>query len=218
MSTADRIERLVIDDLLRGALRPGTWIRQDALAARLGVSKIPVREALQRLTALGLLQFETNRGAMVPLLTVAEAIENSVLRQSIETEMLRQAIPNMSIVDLAEAEFALGNTELSVTASNWAFHSALYRAAGWQRGLAMVEILHAAMAPYVLLYIEGLDGAGHSAAEHVALLDACRTGDVDAAVRILRSHLTDASSAVIEFLDAPNPERTPTDPELGPPV
>ncbi len=202
MSTVDRVERTVIDDLLRGALPPGTRIRQDVLATELGVSKIPVREALQRLSALGLLVFETNRGATVPPLSVAEAIENSVLRQSLEVEMLRQAIPNMSIVDLAEAELALGNAELGVTESNWAFHRALYQAAGWQRGLAMVEILHAAVAPYVLLYVESLGGAEHSEAEHHGLLDACRNGDVDSAIVLLQSHLADASTAVIDFLSA----------------
>ena len=189
-----------MDELLRGELAPGTRLRQDALAAQLGVSKIPVREALQRLAALGLLQFETNRGATVPLLSVDEAIENAVLRQSIEVEILRRAIPNMTIVDLAEAELALGDTELGVTESNWAFHRALYRAAGWRRGLAMVEILHAAVAPYVLLYIESLGGAEPSATEHVALLDACRAGDVEAATALLRTHLADSSDAVIDFL------------------
>ena len=200
MSTVDRVERAVMDELLRGELAPGTRLRQDALAAQLGVSKIPVREALQRLAALGLLQFETNRGATVPLLSVDEAIENAVLRQSIEVEILRRAIPNMTIVDLAEAELALGDTELGVTESNWAFHRALYRAAGWRRGLAMVEILHAAVAPYVLLYIESLGGAEPSATEHVALLDACRAGDVEAATALLRTHLADSSDAVIDFL------------------
>lgn len=202
MSTVDRVERVVIDDLLRGNLAPGTRIRQDALASQLGVSKIPVREALQRLSALGLLQFETNRGATVPQLTVAEAIENSVLRQSIEVEMLRHAIPKMSIVDLAEAELALNNSDLGVTESNWAFHRALYQAAGWDRGLAMVEILHAAVAPYVLLYIESLGGAEPSETEHAGLLDACRGGEVDSAATLLQSHLADATTAVIDFLRA----------------
>ena len=136
----------------------------------------------------------------MPTLSVAEATENAVLRQSIEVEMLRQAIPNMSIVDLAEAELALGDADLGVTESNWAFHRALYRAAGWRRGLAMVEILHAAVAPYVLLYIESLGGAEPSDAEHVALLDACRAGDVDAATTLLRTHLAASSAAVIDFL------------------
>ena len=126
MSTVDRVERSVIDDLLRGVLAPGTRIRQDALAAELGVSKIPVREALQRLSAVGLLQFETNRGATVPALSVAEAQENSTLRAAIEVQLLRQAIPNLTIVDLAEAELALSNTEMGVAESNWVFGVELY--------------------------------------------------------------------------------------------
>jgi DNA-binding GntR family transcriptional regulator len=200
MSTVDRVERSVIDDLLRGELGPGTRIRQDALATELGVSKIPVREALQRLSAVGLLQFETNRGATVPAMSVAEAHENSVLRTAIEVELLRAAVPNLTIVDLAEAELALASDEMGVTESNWVFHRALYRAAGWTRGLAIVEILHAAVAPYVLLYIESLGGAEDSDAEHIALLEACRSGDVDLAITLLRSHLSDASDAVIGFL------------------
>lgn len=202
MSTVDRVERAVIEQLLRGELAPGTRIRQDALAAELGVSKIPVREALQRLSALGLLQFETNRGATVPMLSVTEAIENAVLRTSIEVEMLRRAIPAMTIVDLAEAELALDDATLGVTEANWAFHRALTRPAGWRRGLAMVEILHAAVAPYVLLYTDGLGGAEASHAEHRALLEACRAGDVDAAVSLLESHLADSSAAVIAHLDS----------------
>jgi DNA-binding GntR family transcriptional regulator len=148
------------------------------------------------------LQFETNRGATVPLLSVAEAIENAVLRTSIETEMLRRAIPAMTIVDLAEAELALDDATLGVTEANWAFHRALYRPAGWRRGLAMVEILHAAVAPYVLLYTDGLGGADASEAEHRALLEACRAGDVDGAVSRLASHLADSSAAVIAHLDS----------------
>lgn len=200
MSTVDRVERSILDDLLRGALAPGTRIRQDVLAAELGVSKIPVREALQRLSAVGLLQFETNRGATVPALSVAEARENSVLREAIEVQLLHQAVPNLSIVDLAEAELALTNTEMSVTESNWAFHRALYRASGWTRGLAIIENLHAAVAPYVLLYVDSLGGAADSEAGHEALLDACRTGDVETAVRLLAAHLSEAADAAIEFL------------------
>lgn len=202
MSTVDLVERTVLDDLLRGALIPGTRIRQDALAAELGVSKIPVREALQRLCAVGLLQFETNRGATVPPLSVAEALENSVLREAIEVQLLRQAVPKLTIVDLAEAELALSNTEMGVTESNWAFHRSLYRASGWTRGLAIVEILHAAVAPYVLLYVESLGGAEDSATEHAALLDACRAADVEAAVGLLKNHLDEAAHAVIDFLGA----------------
>jgi DNA-binding GntR family transcriptional regulator len=200
MSTVDRVERSVLDELLRGDLVPGTRIRQDALAAELGVSKIPVREALQRLAAVGLLQFETNRGATVPALSVAEALEIAVLREAIEVQLLRQAVSKLTIVDLAEAELALSYADMGVAESNWAFHRALYRASGWTRGLTIVEILHAAVAPYVLLYVDSLGGAEDSDAEHAALLESCRAGDVETAVELLQSHLSEAAEAVIDFL------------------
>ena len=92
--------------LLRGELEPGTRLRQDELAQRLGVSKVPVREALQRLAATGLLRFEANRGAIVPGLTADDARENFALRRAVEPLLLEGSIPKLSIVDLAEAELA----------------------------------------------------------------------------------------------------------------
>ena len=203
MSTVDAVQAAVMTDMIRGAVAPGTWVRQDELADRLGISKIPVRGALQRLAAIGLVRFETNRGAVVPELSADDARENYALRQAIEEQLLRRALPRMSIVDLAEAEVALAPT-MSVTESNWHFHRALYRASGWQRGLAMVEVLHAAVAPYVALYTQGLGGAEASDGEHASLLDACRQGDVDEACGLLDRHLTDAATSLIGFLDGPS--------------
>jgi DNA-binding GntR family transcriptional regulator len=80
------------------------------------------------------------------------------------------------------------------------FHRALYRSSGWERGLSLAEILHAAVAPYVLLYTEGLGSAPQSDAEHLAILDACRTGDTSA-VDILEGHLDHASEALARFLN-----------------
>jgi DNA-binding GntR family transcriptional regulator len=214
----DGVERVLLDELLRGEHPPGSPLRQDELAARLGVSKIPVREALQRLGANGLLVFETNRGARVPVLSVEDAIENATLRRAIEVELLRQATPRLTVVDLAQAEHELDSApdadpmsssmpspttspmSDSVTAANWRFHRALYRSSGWSRGLAIAEMLHAAMAPYVLLYLRSLGGRDPSDVEHRALLDACRTGDTEMALELLRVHLDTATTTVIDFL------------------
>ena len=200
MSTVETVQRELLDRMLRGEFEPGLRLRQDALAAEMGVSKIPVREALHRLAATGLLDFETNRGAVVPNLTAAEAEEHFTLRSSIEPQLLRRSIPKLSVVDLAEAELALSSRELSTTESNWLFHRALYGASGWEKGLAICEILHAAVAPYVDLYIETLEGAGDSDAEHHRLLDACRAGKIKEAVKLLEVHLAEAERALVGFL------------------
>lgn len=203
MSAVELVEHTVMAELLRGGLRPGERIRQDALAARLGVSKIPVREALQRLAANGLLRFESNRGAVVPTLTAADAEEHYALRRAIEPLLLERSLPRLTIVDLAEAELALGGDtgESSDSAeANWRFHRALYRASGWARGLAVCEMLHAAVAPYVGLYTRSLGGAGTSDGQHRALLAAARAGDLPTALDVLGNHLDEAAAAVIEFL------------------
>ena len=200
MSTAERVQEYVTGELLRGALQPGTWLRQDELAERLHVSKIPVREALQRLAALGLLRFESNRGVTVPTLTVADAEEHFELRRAVEPRLLARAVPHLTIADLAEAEMALDVGGTAPTEANWRFHRALYAPAGWQRGLAIVATLHVAVAPYVLLYTRGLGGAEISDAQHVAILDACRSGDVDTALTVLHTHLDEAEVALRRYL------------------
>lgn len=189
-----------MQDLLRGGIMPGHWLRQDELAERLGVSKIPVREALQRMVASGLLRMEPNRGVVVPQLTAAEAEEIFGLRRGIEPQLLERALPMLSIVHLAEAEVALGDDRAPVAEANWAFHAALYRASGWERGVGVAEILHVAVAPYVALYTEELDGGTHSHDEHRAILDACRAGDGEWAVQILLSHLGSAERTLARCL------------------
>jgi DNA-binding GntR family transcriptional regulator len=199
MSTVDHVQETVMDGLLRGEYPPGTWLRQDELAAQLGVSKIPVREALHRLAAIGLLRFEPNRGAVVPALSAADAEENYGLRRAIEPELLRRAVPRLTIVDLAEAELATAGEGLSLTEANWAFHRALYQASGWVHGVAMAETLHAAVAPYVVLYTAELGGATDSEVEHRAILEACRSGDADTACARLHDHLEAAETALLAY-------------------
>jgi len=200
MSTVDLVEQRVRDGLLRGEYAPGTWLRQDDLAAELGVSKIPVREALQRLAAASLVAFEPNRGAIVRALTAADAEEIFALRLAIEPLLLGRAIRRHTIVDLATAELELAKPAGSITEANWRFHRALYAAAQWQRALVTVETLHAQVAPYVLLYTEGLGGANTSDAEHRRLLELCRAKDVDAAEGVLRDHVLEAAQSVMGYL------------------
>jgi DNA-binding GntR family transcriptional regulator len=196
MSTAERVEQWVRQALLRGDYAPGAWLRQDELAAELGVSKIPVREALQRLAAASLVTFEPNRGAMVRPLAAGDAEEIFALRLAVEPDLLRRAIGRQTIVDLATAELALTSSSRTLTEANWEFHRALYSAASWARALVMVETLHAAVAPYVLLYTKQLGGAAHSDAEHHELLVYCRAADVRPAVRVLRAHIRAAAEAL----------------------
>src|ERR1043166_1378508 len=78
--------------ILRGDYPEGEPLRQDALADELGVSRIPVREALRQLEAEGLVTFSPHRGAVVSVLSLEEIAELFELRAEIECDLVRRAI------------------------------------------------------------------------------------------------------------------------------
>jgi len=201
-NTAHEVSDALRGSILRGKLRPGARLRQDRLAEALGVSKIPVREALQRLAAEGLATFDANRGFAVATLTAAEAEEIYALRLALELPLLERAIPHATIVDLAVAEHALETGAHATPEGNWVFHRALYAPSAWVRGLKLVGDLHVAVAPYLLLYLGEADAAEASEAQHRRLLEHCRSRDVRHALDVLREHLDMAGSRLVAGLAA----------------
>src|SRR6476661_4206337 len=93
--------------ILRGHYPEGEPLRQDAIAEELGVSRIPVREALRQLEAEGLVTFSPHRGAVVSSLSLAEIDELFELRADIEGDLLRRAISKMTNEQLDRATAVL---------------------------------------------------------------------------------------------------------------
>ena len=91
-------------DILSGATKPGTLLRQEDLAARFAMSRIPVRDALRLLEAEGLVTIATNRGAQVSRLSRSEVAEIYHLRSLLECNCLGLAIPRMSETELDRIE------------------------------------------------------------------------------------------------------------------
>src|ERR1051326_7295505 len=77
---ADDIARLLEDEIVAGTIAPGTVLRQEQLSERFDVSRTPVREALRRLAALGLVSFEPNRGVRVRAISASELREAFLVR------------------------------------------------------------------------------------------------------------------------------------------
>src|SRR4051794_17837943 len=102
--TADALR----DRILRAHYPEGLPLRQDAIANELGVSRIPVREALRQLEAEGLVTFSPHRGAIVSTMSLKEIRELFELRAEIESGLLRRAIPEMTAEDFARAAEILG--------------------------------------------------------------------------------------------------------------
>ena len=120
------------DQIIRGEIAEGSQLRQDAIASRYQVSRIPVREALRQLEAEGLIAIVPNRGAIVPVLAPEDVEELFTIRALLEPELLKLSIPKLTQADFSQAESILRKFETELRSEghvatwgrlNWQFHS-----------------------------------------------------------------------------------------------
>ncbi len=191
--------------ILRGELKSRQPLRQDKLAADLGVSKIPVREALAQLKAEGLVTYKSNRGAFVTALSPTEAREIYLMRMALEAIALEQALPKLGRRDFVLAHSALLSLDAEPDPArwaelNWEFHAALYAPAAMPHLLGTLQMLHVNVGRYLVLYLDRMAFQTQSQAEHYALLAACQAGDLTDAQTVLTAHLQAAADALIAYL------------------
>ena len=145
---ADDVAVLIEEALVNGEFAPGTVLRQEQLSERFGVSRTPVREALRRIAALGLVQFVPNRGVRVRTLSQEELREAFLVRAELEslvTEIAAQKMTRDDLHELEEAERRFGRLTKELRSrepggdrrsvmtdwmrANHEFHDVLYRIA-----------------------------------------------------------------------------------------
>lgn len=181
--------------ILSGAAAPDLPLRQDAIAAELGVSKIPLREAMARLEHEGLVRAEPNRGWFVRPLDAAEAREVFELRLALEPELAALAASRADEGERAAARAAFSSLEQAADeargSSNRAFHLALVAPAGRPVTFDIVERLHILADRYVRKHLEPRGRDARADAEHRIVLDAWLARDGGAVASMLRDHIAE---------------------------
>ena len=208
-SLASAVSNVLRDRILRGELKAGDQLVQHTIATELGLSRIPVREALRQLEAEGLVKIIDHRGAVVASLSADEILEMFEVRMLLESHLLRLAIPRMTDEDFEEAESILesytGSLEKEENvenwgALNWKFHSCLYEAANRPRILSMAESIHNNADRYVRLHLFLVRETTRANQEHRTILQFLKERNVEAACRRLELHIESAGQSLAEYL------------------
>lgn len=200
---------LLRERIISGQYEGGYQIRQEAIADELGVSRIPVREALVQLEAEGLVVIHTHKGAVVAKLTAEDAIDIFEARLIFEPFILSKAMEKATPEDIKHVwkayrdyEKALvgGEGPMMLSQLNWAFHIALSYAADRPRSLSVLSTLYNSADRYLRLQIDAKAAQEKALEEHRALAQHFADGNLSAAQKLLKKHITDARDDVIRDL------------------
>jgi DNA-binding GntR family transcriptional regulator len=204
-TTPDLIADELRAEITRGEPPPGHALRQEELAARFGVSRLPIREALRRLEAEGLVVVHPNRGAYVSQLDADQVREIYDLRILLEGDLLVRSIKRMKDDDIRAIENVMLRAERQARGQAWSelddeFHAALYEPAARPRQLAMAMSLRGTVKNYQHAHAALPASTREWLRDHRALVDACRNRDSRQARRHLEDHLERAAAVVISRL------------------
>jgi DNA-binding GntR family transcriptional regulator len=191
--------------IVQGVLSQGSPLRQDELAAALGISAIPIREALRQLEAEGLVDFVPRHGATVAALTAEEVTEISEMRAVLEPLALKLSIPRISDSELQECKRILDEMDRSpdvepVYELHGQFHIGLYAACGRKRLLHLIESFELRMERYFRFLVGRLSYHQRGQPEHRELLRLCMRRDTKQACALLERHILGGAERFTQFL------------------
>ena len=204
----DALVETLRDEIVRGDLVPGQYLRLEEIAARFDVSTMPVREALRDLEAEGLVTSFPHRGSMVTQLSADELQDVYDIRVTLEEMATRLAVPLMTEATLAELTSLVEQMEnhqghvATVVKLNHQFHLTLYGASGRSHLCEINRMLRYRTQHYLhhfTVEVES-DNVPQTQGEHRAILEACRRGDAEQAAILVRNHVAQVGGALVEYV------------------
>lgn len=207
--SAQRLAYLHIrNSIVDGYMPAGAKVRPEAIAELLGISRMPVRDAIYQLDAEGYLQLIVNRGATVRGYTGAEIIDLSEMRALLEGYAARLAINVITDEDIAKLEYLLDRSQSSAKdyrrflERHDEFHLYLYELSGRAHLVKEITRLRLLHRPYLLAYSLRKQEQEMLGFEHDLIMDELRRRDPDGVDRTVRAHVIRNAENVSAFIDA----------------
>lgn len=201
---------IVRDEIIRmidtGALAPGAWVNEADLAARLGVSRAPIREACRGLEQSGLLNFVVNRGAFVRELDRTEAAELYDLRSALFALAGRELAGTITEIQLQVLAELLDAMDVAAAAENLdvyyplnlRFHQTLLEFTGNRRLLATYQSIIRELHLFRRKALVTRERMADSNVEHRAICAALRARNPVAAASLMEAHVLNAKKRIFQ--------------------
>lgn len=207
-SRANEILPVLEQDIVTGALKPGTRLDETILAAKFGVSRTPIREALNRLSASGLVDIRPRRGAIVAAISLQDLMNMFEVMADLEALCARLAARRITPAEKTELLAAhVACDALSATDRfddyyelNLNLHDLIYKASHNAFLEKQVRELRRRLSPHRRLQVRIPGRIGTSSEEHGALVDAIIKGDSALAEKLTRDHVAIQGERFTDFL------------------
>lgn len=208
ISRKDAVLKLLRNAIVDGRLPAGQRLDQNELAARLGVSRMPVREALKQLEVEKLVVVFPYRGVEVASLDPATIVEMFEIRVTLERLAVGRAVECLSKPDLDTMRHTLEQMDgylddLDSSAPwmelNQRFHATINSAGGWPHLVETIDQYRGNVERYVRFYLSAGGRAG-SQQEHWELMTACEKRDLAGAQAVIEKHLRNTAAALLEAI------------------
>ena len=195
---SEQVTEQLREAILAGIYSQGTQLNEAELARQFGVSRGPLREAMQRLIQEGLLYSKPHHGVFIPELTDKDLEDIYFAREAIETAALRRVMMSGKAVEVAKIlSRHIDNMVTAMAEDNWAavvdhdlsFHMQLVNSAGSDRLSRLYAVLIAETRLCLHMLVSGYPGRKDFIEEHVALTDRLAAEDTPGALRAIRKHL-----------------------------
>jgi DNA-binding GntR family transcriptional regulator len=210
LTAQEQVLREVRQLIASGELKAGQQVKQDTLSAQLGVSRVPLREALKVLEGEGQVVYHPHRGYFVAELSVSDLVEVYRIRALLEEEALTVAIPLMTdedlefISDLADdvrSASAAGDVA-AISAANRRFHFAMFECSNMPRLVRIIRTLWDTTDAYRSVYMANSSNVDRMNAEHIEILNALRDRDVVRSIQLQAAHRENSVAAVSKVISS----------------
>lgn len=191
-SVTEQLRRAVLE----GVYPPGHRMKQEELADRFGVSRIPLRDALRTLVGEGLLRSEPGRGTYVTVLDLDEIDDIYDLRRLVEPSFAEHVVDRVSRRDITRFEQmaeAMDRVDLTGAAAwsrtNLAFHLDMYRLSRLSVRYEVISQMYHRLEPYSRFYVHGTSAYERVQREHRAMVQALIDGNAEELARQIVLHI-----------------------------